>query len=246
MSYNTTQLNPDKEFERHVFHRDQFAHYLRWSFVLKLARARFPKPYTVLDLGCGSGNLCEVLYRNRLPPTKYLGLEYKKTMVQTCQEKFKKVPWASFSQADLTISLDDYKGEWDFITSFEVLEHVGKANVEAVLDNFKRLMGEHTTLLISTPCYDAQVGAAKNHIVDGVIGELTFHELYGLLEKRFKIKRVYGTFASIKDYEPHLVGWQRQFFNKTKEYFDTNLLSVIMAPMFPEYSRNCIWELGLS
>ena len=33
--YNTTQLDVDKAFEKHIFRRDMFAHYLRWSFVLK-------------------------------------------------------------------------------------------------------------------------------------------------------------------------------------------------------------------
>jgi hypothetical protein len=35
--YNTTDLDPEATFERHVFHRDQFAHYLRWTHVLKAA-----------------------------------------------------------------------------------------------------------------------------------------------------------------------------------------------------------------
>ena len=29
--YNTTDLRPDQAFERHVFHRDQFAHYLEMN-----------------------------------------------------------------------------------------------------------------------------------------------------------------------------------------------------------------------
>ena len=33
---NWTQLNPETAFERHVFHRDQFAHYLRWTHLLKI------------------------------------------------------------------------------------------------------------------------------------------------------------------------------------------------------------------
>ena len=36
--YNTTQLDVDKAFEKHIFRRDMFAHYLRWSFVLNLIR----------------------------------------------------------------------------------------------------------------------------------------------------------------------------------------------------------------
>ena len=61
--YNTTQLNPDQAFERHIYHRDQFAHYLRWTHVFKHVKPLGEKK--VLDYGCGSGNLAEVLYRNR-------------------------------------------------------------------------------------------------------------------------------------------------------------------------------------
>ncbi len=37
-NYNTTDLNPEKTFKKHVFRRDQFAHYLRWTHILKEAR----------------------------------------------------------------------------------------------------------------------------------------------------------------------------------------------------------------
>ncbi len=60
-NYNITQLHPDKCFERHIFHRDQFAHYLRWTHILKESNIG----ETIVDFGCGKGNLLEVLYRNR-------------------------------------------------------------------------------------------------------------------------------------------------------------------------------------
>ena len=59
--YNCTQLTPQQEFERHIYHRDQFAHYLRWTHVLRDARIG----QTILDFGCGSGEMLEVFYRNR-------------------------------------------------------------------------------------------------------------------------------------------------------------------------------------
>ena len=58
--YNTTDLRPDQAFERHVFHRDQFAHYLRWTHILKEAKIG----ESIVDFGCGAANLLEVLYRN--------------------------------------------------------------------------------------------------------------------------------------------------------------------------------------
>ena len=54
--YNTTDLNPESTFTKHVFHRDQFAHYLRWTHILKEARIG----ETICDFGCGNGNLLEV------------------------------------------------------------------------------------------------------------------------------------------------------------------------------------------
>jgi hypothetical protein len=31
---------------------------------------------------------------------------------------------------------------------------------------------------------------------------------------------------------------------KMKEYYDSNYVSTIFAPLFPEVSRNCIWRLS--
>jgi hypothetical protein len=39
--------------------------------------------------------------------------------------------------------------------------------------------------------------------------------------------------------------WQKQYFETVSEYFDTNILSNLMAPMFPAESRNCLWVLKL-
>ena len=100
-------------------------------------------------------------------------------------------------------------------------------------------------MLISTPWYDERVGAAKNHIIDGEIGEFTYEELKVLLEKYFTIEKTYGTFASMRDYKPHMNDWQTQMFNSLKEYYDVNLLSNLMAPLFPEHSRNCLWRCKL-
>ena len=241
MSYNCTQLNPDSNFERHVYHRDMFAHYLRWSHVLKRAKINL----NILDFGSGSGNLLEVFYRNKFKCNEYLGLEYRKQTVKLANEKFKMIPWASFKQADLTkpeVFLPKKIGEWDYIISFEVIEHVGKKNIHKFLANAYRQMGPKTKFIISTPIYDPKVGAAENHIIDGVIGELTYKEMKSALEKaHFKIEEHYGTFASIKDYKKKMNDWQVKMFEHLQKYYDSNLVSVIMAPFFPEVSRNCLW-----
>ena len=36
--------------------------------------------------------------------------------------------------------------------------------------------------------------------------------------------------------------WQLKMYEKLNEYYDSNLLSNLMAPFFPEYSRNVLWK----
>lgn len=71
--YNTTDLRPDQAFERHVFHRDQFAHYLRWTHILKEAKIG----ESIVDFGCGAANLLEVLYRNKYKQKEYIGIDIR-------------------------------------------------------------------------------------------------------------------------------------------------------------------------
>lgn len=244
MGYNKTQLDPDTNFEKHVFHRDQFAHYLRWSHVLREAEIG----QKILDFGCGSGNMLEVFYRNRFRGKRYLGLDVReKTIIQN-RETYKDVTWADWLCQDLCGILDDKITEetWDIIGCFEVFEHIGKKNGAVMMWNLKSCMGPKTRAFVSTPCYDPKVGAADNHIIDGEVGEFTYQEFKDLiLGTGLKIKNHWGTFASIKDYKEHLNEWQKPMFEKLKEYYDPTLVAVIMAPFFPERSRNCIWELTL-
>lgn len=242
--YNTTQLDPEVTFKRHVFHRDQFAHYLRWTHILKNAKIGM----NILDFGSGSGNLLQTLYRNRYKGKEYLGLEYRAITVAKANMKYADVDWARFEQCDITTENLIFKPKdnlgWDIIACLEVLEHVGKHNVDTVLQNIYNNMSSKTICYISTPCYDPIVGPAQNHIVNGVIGEMTYNELKEkLLKTGFKIKKVFGTFASIKDYKHLLNDWQQKMFDGLSEYYDSNLLSVMMAPFFPEQSRNCLWIL---
>jgi 2-polyprenyl-3-methyl-5-hydroxy-6-metoxy-1,4-benzoquinol methylase len=246
MTYNKTQLHPEHAFERHVFHRDMFAHYLRFSHVLKIAKIGM----NVLDWGCGNGNLFELFYRNRYKPKSYFGMDVRSKTIQNLQEKWKDIDYAEFQFYDL-VSISDTimptSGEWDIITSFEVIEHIGKKHVDPFLQNIKRHMGQYTTLLISTPCYDEKVGAADNHIIDGEIGELTFTEMRDALERNgFIIGAVYGTFASQRDYEGVLTPEELTIYKNLKQYYDTNILSVFMAPLHPEQARNCLWKCKIS
>lgn len=243
LGYNCTQLTPQDAFNRHIYHRDQFCHYFRWSHVLKDAKIG----QTILDFGCGSGEMLEVFYRNRYRPKQYLGLDIRAKTVAENNEKFKNLDFAKFEQRDLCTPNLDLGQTFDIITCFEVMEHIGHKNADVFLDNIAYHCDKNTTVYLSTPNYDPEVGAAENHMLgedDTEVGEWDHFELQNKLSEFFTIEKKYGTFASIKDYKEDLTGWRKEAFEELKKYYDTNLLANIMAPMIPaEHARNCLWVL---
>lgn len=247
-NYNVTALVPEKTFNKHIYHRDQFAHYLRWSHVLK--KISKTKKSTVVDFGCGQGSLFKVMYHNRFVPNKYVGLDIRKQTIEKCKEEFKHLPYVEFVTADLCKNDIDYsKYNADLVVSFEVLEHVGKQNVDKFLENFKACGSNDATYYLSTPNYNENIGAAKNHIYDSgdgrgeAVQEFTYNETKENLLKYFDIINEYGTFASKKDYLPYLNDWQKKMYDTLNDYYDKELLANFMAPMFPEHSRNTMWIL---
>jgi len=246
-NYNTTDLDPQSTFERHVFHRDQFAHYLRWTHILKEAKIG----ETVVDFGCGKGNLLEVFYRNKFKCKKYIGIDIRKKTIEQAQEKFAVVDWAQFIADDLIKNKQDYSVfKADKVCSFEVAEHIGKQNIQKFLKNFMSCGKPTATYYLSTPNFDEQVGAAGNHTYDSGDGRGTAVQEFGhaelekeILKAGFIVHKKYGTFASVRDYKPLMNDWQKKMFNALKEYYDSNLISNIMAPLFPEQSRNTMWVL---
>lgn len=95
------------------------------------------------------------------------------------------------------------------------------------------------TAFVSTPCYDPITGAAANHV-----NEMSFTGFKALiLAAGLQIEKVYGTFASQKDYKHLLDPAQLSVFNALSAYYDSNLVACIFAPLFPAESRNCLWQL---
>lgn len=244
--YNTTDLIPQVAFEKHIYHRDQFAHYLRWSHILKVMR-KVKGQQSICDFGCGRGSLAEVIYRNRCKVKSYTGIDIRNVV----DSKLRNLDWVNIIEEDIINPFEEFDDiEADIVCSFEVAEHVGKQNINKFLENFKSCGNDNATYYLSTPNYDEQVGAAGNHTFnsnDGrgkAVQEFTHHELEEhIIDADFRIIDRFGTFASIKDYKDLLSPAQKEVFEELREYYDINILSVMMAPMFPRVARNCLWIL---
>lgn len=246
---NKTQLTPSRVFERHVYHRDMFAHYFRWMHVLKYA-----KNATILDFGCGSAELLLTLYANRIKFKKYIGLDIRDKTINKLTVKYKQIKNAEFHTCNLLEENDiaNFRHKATLVTSFEVIEHIGKNNGNLFMKHFAEMGFQNALYFLSTPVFSKKVGAARNHTFDSGDGrgvdvqEFERQEIIDLFAANdLAVLEKYGTFSSITDYSYLLSGWKLHMFNELKKYFDINILSNIMAVFFPEQSRNIIYKLKL-
>lgn len=236
MAYNKTQLYIDKAAERGIVHRDYLAHSLRWTHILKHAKMGMK----VLDVGCGINTpLAMMMYTNRYKPAYYLGLDIRTDFKPPAEFPFPHKLVGGFDvtseKAWMELFGTIHGRAWSIVSCLEVLEHMEKEAGELLLDNLS-MLPENSTIFLSTPCYNGS--KAANHIY-----EWGYHELKAQLSEGFKIEAVHGTFASQRDLLPHASPDERSTFEKLREYYDTNLLAILLAPLHPEHSRNCIWRL---
>ncbi len=241
---DTTYLSLDSAEERGFIHRDYIAHCLRWSHVAKvLSKGHLYQSTRLLDVGCGRElPLPKMLYSSRYILQGYYGVDAGPIEDAAAavfdSGKFPLKVWERCNFLELDLH-DIDEAPVSMITCFEVLEHVEPRMMIDMLRHMMALSTPDVRIFISTPCWN-RTDCAANHV-----NEMTFRALGAVFEDvGLAVKNVYGTFASIRDYEFLLNPQQRDDFNRLREYYDTNFLSCIYAPMYPEFSRNCLWELS--
>lgn len=234
--FNTTQLYIDRAEERGIVHRDYMAHCLRWTHILKHAKMG----QRILDVGCGINTpLLMTFYTNKFRPSAYFGLDLRNKF-DTDPKKF---PFPVHLVGNFDITNEDdwnkfmhHAGEtFDIVTCLEVIEHMPKEKGIELLENISAFT-RNATVFLSTPCFNGS--AAANHIHEWEYGELRDE-----LARVFRVEAVYGTFASQRDLLPVATSAQREVFEQLREYYDPNFLSILLAPLHPAHSRNCIWRL---
>ncbi len=253
---DTTYLSIEQAEQRGFIHRDYIAHCLRWSHVIKfMAQSGRYQDARILDIGCGKETpLAKTMYTSKMSPVDgyYIGVDYGKIPHQEIHDKMSDK--FEFHVCENVNSATDIKlvpdcleiknlgGLYDLpniITCFEVLEHMEPELVVRTLKNIKDILDEDGTVFITTPCFNGK--AAANHV-----NEMGYEGLHMLLLNifNFELKAEYGTFASQSDYKPQMTPAQLEMFDSLSKYYDSNLVSVIFAPLFPGHSRNTMYVLG--
>lgn len=254
LPYNVTEMDAASAIKRHIFHRDiVFAHTFRWSHMAREFRHRLKDRPTVVDFGCGTGALYELAYRNRTAPAGYIGLDIRESVIEKNKERFGKVDVGFYAQDLCEPTMDLTQFAADMVCSFEVIEHVGKQRAQTFLRNLAACGKPDADYFLSTPKYDPAVGAAGNHTYDAgdergiAVQEFTYDELEEeLTEAGFEVVRNFGTFASVRDYKGYLETdpAASEIFARLREYYDSELTSVFMAPLVPaRLARNILWIL---
>lgn len=259
-----THLSINQAEARGFIHRDYIAHCMRWSHVVKqmYKRNRY-KTARIFDIGCGVDvPMARTLYSQKLIPESYIGVEYNKPdkidlSAFSATSRFPLHVYGGVDFADndhVRVNVDKEVGEViikgdehalpNLFTCFEVLEHIEPEHVRRVLNKVGFMMSvvkdEDPLFFMSTPNYDPHVGAADNHV-----NEMKHQALNCLLEDLgFEISEEYGTFASQTDYKQEFF---KEFpndgsaiFSRLGDYYDSNYLATVLAPLYPSRARNCL------
>jgi len=237
-----TFLSIDNAEERGFLHRDYIAHCLRWTHVVKyVGQSMRYKTSRILDVGCGKEMpLAKLLHSSRMAPAWYGAVDVS---ALTTPEQFRNASWKPndiYSKTDVCdLKESDLPAKPNVIVCFEVVEHIEPDHCRRMLAKFGELLEPEGVLFISTPCYDANVGPAANHV-----NEMTYEAFGAALEDSgFRIQGHWGTFASQKDYKEDLTPELKSLFDKFRDYYDSNMLATIFAPLFPHRARNCLWQV---
>lgn len=240
--YDKTHLSIDTAEQRVLIHRDYIAHALRWSHVVKfLYQKRRYATARILEAGCGREMpLPKLIYSNRMSGVQYVGVDMNDLrvpeMLITAASSGKMAIWI-LPHTDAGLVMEEHL-PWkpNVLVSFEVFEHMHPAFGMRMLKRLFNLAEDGADFFFSTPCFNGS--AAANHIA-----EPYYHPMGSILERAgWNIEMNWGTFASQSDYFSYMSIPQREMFELLSDYYDTNLLAVIFAPLFPDHSRNCLWH----
>lgn len=232
--YDTTQLR--ESGHGRTLHRDYSAHFFRWSFARRFITAKD----NVLEIGCGEDKpLSKILTGGAATHVnKYVGVDLNKLKPSNSQRLAFHGEF-NFVERHKEL-LKEHPEGFDIVVQFEVIEHMKVEHGAKLLKACLACLKPGGVMLLSTPCYDGKRHAA-NHI-----HEYTVPELQKAIEKAgFAVEQRFGTFMDIKHLKkpthPLYVNEIKAISSALSEYYDSDAISCIFAPLFPDQARNNLW-----
>lgn len=227
--YNKTQLKLTGHGK--MLHRDYTAHFFRWSFVRRLIAGHS----SILDIGCGQElplyNLLVAGVGGEYRPDRYVGVDLNKVSRKPVRPTVQ-----IFDEFNFVNRHAEIIGPFDYIVCLEVIEHMTVESGKLLLEAIHTKMCTGSQLLLSTPVFNGK--AAENHIHEYTIPELTNL----IMSTGLRIKKRFGTFMNIPKLKLVTAAHQ-QLAEELTQYFDSDAVSCIMAPMYPDLARNNLWIL---
>jgi 2-polyprenyl-3-methyl-5-hydroxy-6-metoxy-1,4-benzoquinol methylase len=130
-------------------------HLARYMF----AARQFSSSSTVLEIGCGSG------YGARLLSDFALEVDAYDIASEELNQK-----WASYQKSNLGYHNSLPNKKYDFIVSFEVVEHVNESDLKEYFNNIKTRLKKNGVVFLSTPraipFKDRSKNRQKEHIYE--------------------------------------------------------------------------------
>lgn len=148
----------------------------RRRMILQLARTL--KPKSVLDVGCGSGELIRAMHK-QLRPDRMVGVDLSPAVVESNRRA---IPYAQFHSLD--ISDAPLAGQWDLVVASEVIEHI--EDYRSAIQHLRMMCSGH--LIVTVPSgriypIDRQMG----HVRHFTAAEMTL----ALEASGFKVRNVW-------------------------------------------------------
>lgn len=242
---NLTELNAATHyFERgYASHRDWLAHVSRFLTVAKYVRRN---EGTLLDVGCGKFSLPYTLNQARRQPAEYWGLDLR--AIPAWKDSIGWKPDTTLVKMDLI--LDDPtelprwpEGGFDFVTCFEVLEHVQRRHAPTLIENLYKWTKPGGMVFFSTPNSGCSPSVAENHIgLDGEIREWDYDDKLDMVkEAGFTVEQEIGTFIRVTQIPKEVL--EESAIKAARACLNSEWFAVFAAAGLPRQSNNAMFIL---